>query len=153
VGPSGTLWGIAPMFKGRYLHSVDEKGRVTLPARLRELLGDRFVITQGFDRCLFVYPEAAWDEIERKLQALPLGRADARAFKRLFFANACDGEADRQGRVLLPQHLREHARIDREAMIIGVSERVEIWAREVWEAYSEARAETYEELAEKLEEL
>lgn len=142
-----------PGIKGTYTHSVDEKGRVTLPARFRELLGDRFVVTRGFDQCLFVYPEAEWAGLEDKLAGQPLGGSDARAFKRLFFASACDAEPDRQGRVLLPQHLREHARIDREVVIIGVSDRVEIWARDRWEEYSQGRIGSYEELAEKLEDV
>lgn len=142
-----------PGIKGTYTHSVDEKGRVTLPARFRELLGNRFVVTRGFDHCLFVYPEAEWGQLESKLAGQPLGGTDARAFKRLFFASAGDAEPDRQGRVLLPQHLREHAGIDREVVIIGVSDRVEIWARDQWEEYSQGRIDSYEELAEKLEDV
>ncbi|MDQ7793949.1 MAG: division/cell wall cluster transcriptional repressor MraZ [bacterium] len=139
-----------PGLKGTYVHSVDEKGRVTLPARLRELLGDRFVVTRGFDRCLFVYPEEGWEQLERKLDGQPLGQSDARAFKRLFFASAGDAEPDRQGRVLLPQHLRDHARIIREVVIVGVSERVEIWAREEWEEYSQPHVRDYDALGARL---
>jgi MraZ protein len=138
------------VFKGTYRHSVDDKGRVTVPARFREILGDDSVITRGLDGCVFLYPRPAWQELESKLAALPLGRADARDFKRVFFANASDAEVDRHGRVLIPPELRQMVGIEREVVVLGVSERVEIWPQTGWEEYTRARSGNYEKLAEQL---
>jgi len=135
---------------GEYRHSLDGKGRLIVPAKFREGLGDSFVITRGLDHCLFVYPLTEWRSLEQRLKQLPMTRSDARAFMRLFFSGAVDVEVDKQGRVLIPQNLREYARMEREAVIIGVSNRVEIWSEELWEKYSDQAGESYEELAEKL---
>ena len=141
------------MFLGEYRHSLDAKGRLTIPSRLREGLGDLFVATKGLDNCLFLYHLEEWKSIENKLRSLPFTRSDVRAFMRLFFAGACECEMDRQGRVILPANLREYARIDKDVVIIGVGSRVEVWATEIWAEYSEKAGEAYEELAEKLVEL
>lgn len=141
------------MFMGEFQHALDEKGRVTVPSRLREGLGDRFVITRGLDRCLFAYPMEEWSRIEKKLKELPFTRGDARAFTRLFFSGAAEVETDRQGRVLIPQNLREYAGIEKEAMFIGVSNRVEVWSEPVWRKYSEAASQNFEEAAERLVDL
>ncbi len=138
------------MFAGEYQHTLDEKGRVTIPARLREELGDRFVITRGLDRCLFVYPLSEWAKVEEKLRNLPFTRSDNRAFTRLFFSGAAELEVDRQGRVLIPQNLREYAGIEKEVMIIGVSTRVEVWSEQAWKTYSNEAKAAFEETAEKL---
>jgi len=138
---------------GEYQHTIDSKGRVSIPARFREELGELFVITKGLDNSLFVYPMEEWRRLEQKLKSLPFTRADARAFARFFFSGAVECELDKQGRVLLPQVLREHARINKDVVIIGVSTRIEIWAKEVWEEYSLQAAANYETIAETLVDL
>ena len=135
---------------GEYQHALDEKGRVTIPSKLREELGERFVITRGLDQCLFAYPQGEWSRIEQKLKELPFTKRDARAFTRLFFSGAAEVEMDRQGRVLIPQNLREYAGIQKEVVIIGVSNRVEVWSEEVWRKYSREADASFEEVAEKL---
>lgn len=141
------------MFMGEYQHSIDSKGRVSIPAKFREELGERFVTTKGLDKSLFVYPMEEWQRLSQKLRSLPFTRADARAFARFFFSGAIECELDKQGRVLLPQLLREHAKINKDVIIIGVSTRVEIWAKEVWEEYSLQAASDYEAIAEKMVDL
>lgn len=141
------------MFMGEYQHTIDSKGRVSMPAKFREELGDRFVATKGLDKSLFIYPMEEWQRLSQKLRSLPFTRADARAFARFFFAGAVECETDKQGRVLLPQMLREHAKINKDVIIIGVSTRVEIWAKEVWEEYSLQAAADYEAIAEKMVDL
>ena len=138
------------MFTGEFQHALDDKGRVIIPARLREELGDRFVITRGLDQCLFIYPSGEWARIEQKLKELPFTRSDARAFTRLFFSGAAELEADKQGRILIPQNLREYAGIEKEVMIIGVSSRVEVWSEKAWREYSSEANQHFEEVAEKL---
>lgn len=139
------------MFLGEFQHSIDEKGRIIMPARFREQLGNNFIITRGLDGCLFVYPAAEWEKLSMEVQTLPLAKKDARAFSRLLFSGAAEAECDKQGRVSLPLNLREHAGIQREVVSIGVSSRVEIWAAEAWAKTSADAAMQFEELAEKLE--
>lgn len=138
------------MFMGEYQHTLDEKGRLFIPARFREALGDRFIATRGLEQCLFVFPAAEWRHLEEKLRTLPMTQKDARAFLRLLFSGASECEADKQGRVMLPQHLREYAGLEKEVVVIGVSTRAEIWSKERWEAYSSEAASVYAELAEKI---
>ena len=135
---------------GEYHHSIDEKGRVIIPAKFREALGDRFVMTRGLDNCLFVYPLQEWAVMEQKLKSLPLMKADARAFTRFFLSGATECELDKQGRVNIPANLREHARLDSQAVVIGVSNRVEVWSKELWESYSRLSEQSFNEIAEKL---
>ncbi|NPV26568.1 MAG: division/cell wall cluster transcriptional repressor MraZ [Firmicutes bacterium] len=141
------------MFMGEYQHSIDPKGRLIIPARFREALGDRFIATKGLDNCLFLYPLSEWQVIEEKLKTLPFTKADARAFVRFFFSGATECEVDKQGRILLPGNLREFARIERDVVIIGVSTRVEVWSKEEWEKYSQQAEQSYEEIAEKIVDL
>ncbi|HHX87998.1 MAG TPA: division/cell wall cluster transcriptional repressor MraZ [Firmicutes bacterium] len=138
------------MFMGEYQHTLDEKGRVAIPSRLRDDLSERFVITRGLDQCLFVYPLEEWSRIEGKLKALPFTKSDARAFTRMFFSGAIEVELDRQGRALIPQHLRDYAQLEKEVRIIGVSNRVEVWSETVWREYSHKASLTYEQIAETL---
>lgn len=139
-----------PMFMGEYQHTIDDKGRLIMPAKFREGLGDKFVVTKGLDGCLFVYPMEEWRVLEGKLRSLPFTKADARAFARFFFSGATECELDKQGRILLPTNLRDHAQLQKDIFIIGVSTRLEIWSKEVWEDYSNKTEESYEELAEKM---
>ncbi|CAI6019994.1 division/cell wall cluster transcriptional repressor MraZ [Cohnella sp. JJ-181] len=138
------------MFLGEYQHSIDDKGRIIIPAKFRDALGADFIVTRGLDNCLFVYPREEWAQLEQRLRALPSMAAGARAFSRLLFSGASEGEWDKQGRVNLPNHLRDYAKLDKECTIIGVSTRVEIWDKATWEAYSHASEESFNEIAEKL---
>ncbi len=138
------------MFTGEFQHTLDGKGRVIIPSKLRDGLGDRFVITRGLDQCLFVYPNSEWVRLEQKLKQLPFTKSDSRAFTRLFFSGAMEVEADKQGRILIPNNLREYAGIEKEVMFIGVSNRVEVWSEDAWKGYFDQANENYEELAEKL---
>ncbi|MEW6227118.1 MAG: division/cell wall cluster transcriptional repressor MraZ [Bacillota bacterium] len=140
----------SPRFIGTYEHNVDDKGRLAIPARFRDGLGERFFATKGLDRCLFLFPESEWEKQQAELASLPLAMRDARAYSRLFFAGACECELDRQGRINIPPYLREYAAIDRDVVVIGVMNRVEVWSREVWRDYSTKAEESYEEIAEKL---
>lgn len=135
---------------GEYQHTIDAKGRLSIPARFREGLGDRFVATKGLDNCLFVYPTDEWAKLEEKLKELPFTRADARAFVRFFFSGATECEVDKQGRILIPENLRTYAKLEKDCVVIGVSTRVEIWSRAEWEAYQAKADAAYEEIAEKI---
>ena len=140
------------MFMGEYQHSLDKKGRIILPARFRELLGEKFVITRGLDNSLFVYPQEEWKSLENKLKALPFTKADARAFTRFFFSGAVECETDKQGRVLIPNNLREYAFLDKEVVVIGVSNRMEIWSKEKWLKYTNEANLSFEKIAEEMAE-
>jgi len=135
---------------GEFRHSLDNKGRLIIPSKFREGLGDSFVVTRGLDHCLFVYPLTEWRSLEHKLKQLPMTSRDARAFMRLIFSGATNVEVDKQGRILIPQNLREYAHVDRETVIIGVSNRVEVWSEELWEKYCGEADSSFEQLAEKL---
>ncbi|ATW25062.1 division/cell wall cluster transcriptional repressor MraZ [Candidatus Formimonas warabiya] len=138
------------MFMGEFQHTIDPKGRLFIPVKFREGLGETFVVTKGLDNCLFAYSMNEWKTLETKLKALPFTKADARAFMRLFFSGATECELDKQGRILLPANHREYALLDKEVVVIGVSSRVEIWSKERWTAYNEQAGKEYENLAEKL---
>lgn len=138
------------MFMGEFQHSVDAKGRLIMPAKLREGLGDRFIATKGLENCLFVFAPKEWEAFGEKLRQLPLASQAARAFTRLFFSGATECEVDPQGRILLPANLREYAGIEKDVMIVGVSSRVEIWSKPKWEEYCQKAEESFEETAEKL---
>lgn len=135
---------------GEYQHSLDDKGRLIIPSKLREGLGEKFILTRGLDHSLFVYPLTEWSNMEEKMKTLPTTQADARAFVRVFFSGAVECEPDKQWRISIPQNLREHARINKDLYVLGVSTRVEIWAKEVWEEYSSKVEDSYEVLAEKI---
>lgn len=139
------------MFMGEYSHSVDAKGRLIVPSKFREQLGNEFVVTKGLDKCLFVYSNEEWARIESNLREKPLTSKDARQFLRFFFAGAASCEVDKQGRILLPANLREYAGIDKEVVSLGVYSRVEIWSKE---RYLESSSfEDMEEIAEHMAEL
>jgi len=127
---------VKPLFYGEYQHTVDVKGRVIVPSKFREGLGDKFIVTKGLDNCLFVYSSSEWVNLETKLKSLPLTDKDARAFIRFFFAGATECEIDKQGRILIPQNLREYAVLEKDIYFIGVSTRVEVWDKQKWENYS-----------------
>ena len=141
------------MFIGEYNHSLDDKGRIIIPSKFREELGDEFVITKGLDSCLFVYPNDEWKILEDKLKTLPLTNKDARAFVRFFFSGASECSLDKQNRVLIPPNLRIHSELEKDAIIIGVSTRIEIWSKDKWTEYTEDDNLSYENIAEKMAEL
>lgn len=141
------------MLLGEYEHSIDTKGRIAMPAKLREGLGGKFIITKGLDGCLFVYAMDEWQRVEQKLASLPMSRKTARDFTRFLFGGACEGECDKQGRVLLPATLRRYAGLERDAVIVGVGSRAEIWDAAKWQQYNEESAEDVNELAEQLADL
>lgn len=141
------------MLLGEYEHSIDTKGRIAMPAKLREGLGGKFIITKGLDGCLFVYAMDEWQRVEQKLASLPMSRKTARDFTRFLFGGACEGECDKQGRVLLPACLRRYAGLERDAVIVGVGSRAEIWDAAKWQQYNEESAEDVNELAEQLADL
>ncbi|WP_280769089.1 division/cell wall cluster transcriptional repressor MraZ [Salipaludibacillus daqingensis] len=136
------------MFMGEHHHNIDDKGRMIVPAKFREELGSTFVVTRGMDKCLFVYPEEEWKQLEQKLKSLPFTKKDARAFTRFFFSGAAECELDKQGRVNIASTLRSYAKLEKECVIIGVSNRVEIWSKAIWEEYFAESEESFAEIAE-----
>lgn len=141
------------MFIGEYSHTIDTKGRLSMPARFRGLLGAHFIVTKGLDQSLFVYPEDEWKILEEKLKKLPLTNQNARAFVRFFFSGATECELDQQGRIRIPSNLREHASLEKEVVVIGVGTRVEIWSQKVWSNYNNDDKLSYDEIADKMQEL
>lgn len=141
------------MFTGEYKHGVDAKNRLSIPAKFREKLGEHFYITKGLDHCLFVFSLDEWSIFEAKLKDLPLSNKKARMFARSFFAGATECELDKQGRVLLPQTLREHANIEKDVYINGAGSRIEIWDASTWESYNDFMTANMDDLAEDMEEL
>lgn len=138
---------------GEFQHALDDKGRMIIPVKFREALGTSFVMTRGLDKCLFVYPQSEWETLETKLKNLPMTSADARSFVRFFFSGATECELDKQGRVLIPGTLRDYAVLERDCVVLGVSNRVEIWSQSGWSRYAEAAADSFEEISEKLVDL
>lgn len=140
------------MFIGEYQHSIDNKNRMKVPAKLKEGLSNVFIMTKGLDGCLYAYPVDEWKKLEEKLKSLPITNKDARAFVRFIFSGAAEIEIDKQGRALIPQNLIEYASIVKDIVSIGVSTRVEIWSREKWNEYNEKNID-YDKIAEKMSEL
>lgn len=124
------------MFMSEYNHTIDAKGRLIIPAKFREALGEEFVVSKGMDGCLFVYANDDWNAFEQKLTSLPLINKEARQFARFFLAGAAQVELDKQGRILLPATLRTFAGLDKDVVLVGVGSRVEIWSKDKWETMS-----------------
>lgn len=141
------------MFMGEYHHSLDEKGRLIVPSKFREPLDGRCVVTRGLDNCLFMYPVPEWEAMEAKLRQLPLTQRDARAFVRFFFSGATDLDLDKQGRIMIPPNLREFADLEKDVIVIGVSTRIELWSKGVWESYVEEAESSFDAIAEKIVDL
>ena len=139
------------MFMGEYNHTIDAKGRLIVPSKFREQLGEEFVITKGLDCCLFVYSNEEWKKIEESFRDKPLTSKDTRKFTRFFFAGACNCEVDKQGRILIPSNLREYAGIEKDVVSVGVLSRVEIWSKEKWQDNGDY--EDMDEIAEHMAEL
>lgn len=135
---------------GEYNHSIDQKGRIIVPAKFREELGEEFVMTLGLDGCLFVYPNSEWETFVEQLKKLP-GNREVRQLQRYFLAGATNCELDKQGRILIPVKLREHAKLEKEVVFVGVLGKIEVWSKERWDANNdfddvEAMAENMSEL-------
>lgn len=146
---SGGL-GVVSMLMGEFRHNIDAKGRLIVPSKLREELGEQFVLTRGLDGCLFGYPMSEWNELESKLNDMPLAKKDARTFVRFFYSAATECELDKQGRINIPNTLRNYATITKECVIVGVSNRIEIWDEARWQEFSEAAEENFNEIAENM---
>jgi len=133
---------------GEFEHSIDSKGRLIVPSKLREQLGEKFVVTRGLDGCLFGYPQTEWEKLEEKLDQMPLAKKDARSFVRFFYSAATECEIDKQGRINIPNTLRKHASLEKNCVIIGVSTRIEIWDKKRWDDFSEETEENFDDIAE-----
>jgi MraZ protein len=142
------------MFYGEYIHSIDRKGRIILPAKFREVAKSNFIekffVTRGLDKCLFMFSEEEWRSQEAKFKAIPFTKQEARTFNRLYFSGAVEVVPDRQGRILLPQYLKDFAEIKRDTIIVGVSNRIEVWAKNKWEEFYSNSRQSFEAIAEKL---
>lgn len=141
------------MFIGEYTHSIDNKGRVIMPSKFREGLGEKFYVTKGMEGCVFVYDQEEWKRLEEKTRQLKLTSKKVRQFERIFYAPARDVEFDKQGRFVIPQNLREYAGITNEATIIGVSSRIEIWDKTRYEDYMDSPEMDYDSIIEDFEDL
>ena len=140
------------MFMGEYAHNIDKKGRIIIPAKFREELGDHVIITRGLDGCLAVYTKEQWETIYEQLMKLPSTKKDARMFVRMMTSKAAECEIDAQGRVLIPSPLVKLAELAKECMVIGAANHVEIWSRERWEPVDEEATDAFEDIAESLTE-
>ncbi len=142
------------MFYGEHEHSIDRKGRLIIPSKFREVFKEhyveRFFVTRGLDTCLFVFTEDEWKKQESKFKSLSFTNSQARQFNRLYFSGACEVACDRQGRILIPPYLKEFAKIKREVVIVGVSNRMEIWSKEYWEEFYRNTKDSFEKIAERI---
>jgi MraZ protein len=141
------------MFIGEFAHTLDEKGRVSVPKKFRAALEDGLVLTRGLDNCLFVYTKTEWEKLAEKLASLPFAQANTRAFARLMLAGAMDAEVDKQGRVVVPEYLRTFAKLGKDVVIAGLYNRLEIWDQHTWTAYKEKTEAESGEIAERMSEL
>ena len=142
------------MFYGEFQHSIDRKGRLILPAKFREVAKNQFVekffVTRGLDKCLFMFSEEEWRSQENKFKTMSFTKQQSRTFNRLLFSGAVEVISDKQGRILVPQYLKDFAEIKRDVMIVGVSNRIEIWAKDKWHDFYANSRQSFEEIAEKL---
>lgn len=142
------------MFYGEYEHAIDSKGRLIVPAKFREALTAHEVsslfLTRGLDGCLFLFPESEWRLVESRFKQIPFTKGEGRKFNRLFFSGAAEVTIDGLGRLLVPKSLKEFAEIKQQVVIVGVSNRMEIWSKEKWRAYYESSRQSFEEVAERV---
>ena len=138
------------MLMGEYEHTLDAKGRISMPAKLRKDMGETFILTKGLDGCLFGFSQNEWTNFEEKLKTLPLTNKNARDFVRFFLSGATECEIDKQGRFLITSNLREYATLEKDAIIIGVGTRIEIWNREKWKSYNSDENISADEIAENM---
>ena len=145
---SGRKW-LITMFMGEYHHSIDAKGRIIIPSKVRDGLGENFIVTRGLDGCLFLYPKLEWDKKIEKFKELP-DTKDKRQFMRIFLSGATICEYDKQGRINIPNPLIEFAKLEKDCIIIGVDEKLEIWSKERWEEFIANNEENLSEIADNL---
>ena len=138
------------MFIGEYHHSIDDKGRLIIPSKFREELGNNFIITRGIENCLFVYSLDSWNEIVRKIESLPFTKKDARTFARFFLSGASEAEFDKQGRINITSPLISYAKITKECIVIGTGARLEIWSEELWNEFFTSAKDSMSDIAENL---
>jgi len=142
------------MFYGEYLHSIDRKGRIILPAKFREVAKahfvEKFFLTRGLDKCLFMFSEEEWRTQEAKFKGISFTKQQARTFNRLYFSGAVEIVPDKQGRILVPQYLKDFAEIKRDVILVGVSNRIEVWAKDKWQEFYGNSRQSFEDIAEKL---
>lgn len=142
------------MFYGEYQHTIDRKGRIILPAKFRETAKnnfiDKFFVTRGLDKCLFMFAEDEWKNQEQKFKSMPFTKEEARKFNRIYFSGAAEVIPDKQGRILLAQYLKDFAGIKRDIVIIGVANRIEIWDKALWQEFYKTAQADFEEMAEKI---
>ena len=142
------------MFYGEYEHSIDRKGRLIIPSKFREVFKEnyveRFFVTRGLDSCLFVFTEDEWKKQESRFKSLSFTNSESRQFNRLYFSGACEVTCDRQGRILVPEYLKDFAKIKRDVVIVGVSNRMEIWSREAWQEFFKNTKDSFEKIAENI---
>ena len=142
------------MFYGEYSHSIDRKGRLILPSKFREVAKanfiEKFFVTRGLDKCLFMFSEEEWRSQEQKFKSISFTKQQARTFNRIYFSGAQEVIPDKQGRILLPQYLKDFAQIKRDVLIVGVSNRIEIWSKDLWEKFYSDSRQSFEDIAEKL---
>ena len=138
------------MFMGEYHHNIDEKGRLIMPSKFRDALGDSFIVTRGMDSCLFVYPKESWDNLTNELNQLSFTKKDVRAFQRFFLSGATMCEFDKQGRINITAPLSSYATLSKECVIIGVNDRIEIWAKEKFDNFLDENIENISDIAERL---
>lgn len=142
------------MFYGEYEHTIDKKGRIIIPSKFRDFLKEydikKIFVTRGLDKCLFLFTEDEWKTQETKFKSIPFTKSESRKFNRLYFSGAAQVECDTQGRILIPKYLKDFAEIRRDIIFIGVSNRMEVWSKEVWQEYYKISKGSYEEIAERL---
>jgi MraZ protein len=138
------------VFLGEFEHTIDDKGRVAIPARFREAVSDGLVLTRGFEHCLQAFPRAVWQSLAERISALSLGNQEARNLRRLIFSGAAEVEIDRQGRVLIPQNLREYANLSEQVVIAGLNTHFELWSHERWHSVLGSLDENAGAIAEQL---
>ena len=141
------------MFLGEYSHTIDAKGRLIVPAKFREALGEEFVVTKGLDGCLYIYPNDEWKEFEQKLSELPMGKSDIRKMVRFFLSAATLVEVDKQGRILIPPTHRTFAELEKDIVLAGVGKKIEIWSKNKWEQTATFDNEDMNEVAERMSDL
>ena len=141
------------MFLGEYNHSIDAKGRLIVPAKFREELGENFIVTKGLDGCLYIYPNDEWKEFESKLSALPMGKSDTRKMVRFFLAAAMQVELDKQGRILIQGNHREYAGLEKDVVFAGVGKKIEIWSKDKWNETATFEYEDMDDVAERMADL
>lgn len=138
------------MLMGEYHHTIDEKGRLIIPSKFRLELGESFVVTRGLENCLFVYSLVEWEKISSKLKTLPFTKKDARNFSRFFLSGACQLEFDKQGRINLPDTLISYATLNKDCVVVGVGDRLEIWSSELWDKFFMDNQDNLSDMAENL---